>query len=122
MADNSELKKKILANADEDMIKFTESYFKNGAVHSTYLARNKMLLKAFQVQENNNLKSLNCKSTVLYAIDNVFKTSLQNIFVEHACCCNEKKENKVLNIDLNEIRYSIDQSSTCTSCGTNAMA
>lgn len=119
MVDQPYLKAKGLETADDDMKEFIASYFMNGAVNSTYKARTKVLSKAFNIQNIKNLKTLDCTSTVLNAADKIFENSFKNFIVEHQCDCFEYG-NKVLTIDLNDLKRPIKMTAICTSCEANA--
>lgn len=119
MADNPELKEKALQNADKELSNFIQIYFSKGLTQQTYNARNQVLMKAFEIKHINNMKTLDCNSTVLYAANNIFKYSLKNFFVELACDCNEKTGQKVIQIDFDVARNVIAESMSCINCDKN---
>lgn len=114
VVDDPFFKEVVLGSQNEQFVKFMQIYLKDGAINSTYLARNKLLLKAFNETKVSSLKTLNCKSTVCFAIDKIFKA--ESFFTTHMCRCSTK----VLKLDLNSFGPLMLASFACFDCKVNA--
>lgn len=78
--------------ASEELIKFMQSFTKNGATENTYKCRNDILRQIFDEKKEDGLRIINCDGNVSYIIHNFFSSVLASVVVTGSRCKCRKRE------------------------------
>lgn len=108
MTDDEQFKSAVLNGVDAELKTFMISYLTKGLQNSTYLARNKVLMKHFKTEEitDMRIKTLNCESSVAAIIAKMFVNEFPSAVIKTTCSCRTRKEQQtavtVFEFDQNE--------------------
>lgn len=101
IVDEETFKTVVLQRCDEDFRNLIMIYLEKGSHQSTYLARNKVIMKHFDQENVRGMKVLDCQSTVVEICHKVF-TKIFPVKIETSCKCKlSRKETQLSVLDGN---------------------